>query len=332
MSGTYLDTVPNAVNCDSVITLNLTINQATSSTLNETACTDYTWAQTGVTYTMSGSYLDTVPNAVNCDSVITLNLTINNNYRDTIPVIACNFYTWSENSITYYQSGIYSDTATTVNGCDSILNIDLIINNTQRDSMRINACGSYLWAINNMSYTTTGVYLDTVPAISGCDSINVLILVIDTVNSGITQSGLVLSSNQLGATYQWLDCNNGNAPITGANSQSYTVTVNGNYAVEIGLNSCTDTSICTNIINVGVEQLELNSSLSLYPNPTKSSFTIELGQQTNYEILQIFDLSGNLIKEQQIQSNKEVIDVSKFADGIYMVKYGDVIKKLILMK
>ena len=60
--------------CDSTITLDLVINQSTSSSLTETAIDTYTL--NGVTYDSSGIYSQTINNSVGCDSTITLNLTI----------------------------------------------------------------------------------------------------------------------------------------------------------------------------------------------------------------------------------------------------------------
>ncbi len=74
-TGIYMDTVPNSKNCDSVITVNLTINSTTSS-ISPTACATYT-SPSGKVFTSSGTYSDTIPNAVNCDSIISINLTIN---------------------------------------------------------------------------------------------------------------------------------------------------------------------------------------------------------------------------------------------------------------
>ena len=75
-SGVYTFTTTTAVGCDSTATLNLTINNATTSTLDVTACDSYDW--NGSTYTASGVYTFTTTNAVGCDSTATLNLTINN--------------------------------------------------------------------------------------------------------------------------------------------------------------------------------------------------------------------------------------------------------------
>lgn len=70
-SGTYTQTIANGVGCDSVITLNLTIN-ATTASLNQTACQSFDL--NGQTYTSSGTYVQTLTNSVGCDSILTLTL------------------------------------------------------------------------------------------------------------------------------------------------------------------------------------------------------------------------------------------------------------------
>ena len=56
-------------------TLNLTINSSTSSNQTHTDCDSYDW--NGQTYTESGTYTWSGTNSVGCDSVATLELTIN---------------------------------------------------------------------------------------------------------------------------------------------------------------------------------------------------------------------------------------------------------------
>ena len=73
-SGTYTHTTTNVGGCDSVIALNLTIKNVSTSTISATVCNSYLWNAT--TYTTSGTYNRTLSNAGGCDSTITLNLTI----------------------------------------------------------------------------------------------------------------------------------------------------------------------------------------------------------------------------------------------------------------
>ena len=52
--------------CDSIHTLNLTINNSSTSSSTVTACDSFDW--NGQTYTSSGSYTWTGTNSVGCDS------------------------------------------------------------------------------------------------------------------------------------------------------------------------------------------------------------------------------------------------------------------------
>ncbi|WP_223274627.1 hypothetical protein, partial [Salibacter halophilus] len=105
-SGTYMDTIPNAAGCDSVLTINLTI-QNTTATITEIACDSYTVPSGDETYSASGSYMDTIPNSAGCDSILTINLTINNSSSATLNETACSSYTVPSGDETYSMSGTY---------------------------------------------------------------------------------------------------------------------------------------------------------------------------------------------------------------------------------
>jgi hypothetical protein len=75
-AGTYVDVIDNVAGCDSTITIDLTINNSTTSLTNITECIGYTWTD-GNTYTTSGTYNQILTNMVGCDSTATLDLIIN---------------------------------------------------------------------------------------------------------------------------------------------------------------------------------------------------------------------------------------------------------------
>jgi hypothetical protein len=84
-TGTYIQTLANAnaAGCDSVINLNLTINQPSNSTISVTNCGPYTI--NGQTYAASGTYMQMLTNAAGCDSMLHVNLTVVSNityYQD----------------------------------------------------------------------------------------------------------------------------------------------------------------------------------------------------------------------------------------------------------
>ena len=76
-AGNYVDTLSAVSGCDSLVTTTLTVNTASSSTDTHQAACDFTWID-GVTYTASNSTATFITsNALGCDSVVTLDLTIN---------------------------------------------------------------------------------------------------------------------------------------------------------------------------------------------------------------------------------------------------------------
>ena len=91
------------------------------------------------------------------------------------------------------QSGTYYDTLQTIHGCDSIIELNLIVNPIyiMQISDSISAGGSYDFFGKLLS--TSGIYYDTLQTFHGCDSIFVLNLSLTSV--GIKQ--LTMEDEQL---------------------------------------------------------------------------------------------------------------------------------------
>ena len=86
--------------------------------------------------------------------MVTLDLTINNTTYGTDVIVACDSMTWID-GVTYTSS---NNTATYVltnsNGCDSVVTLDLTINNTTYGTDVIVACDSMTW-IDGVTYTSS---------------------------------------------------------------------------------------------------------------------------------------------------------------------------------
>lgn len=185
------------------------------------------------------------------------------------------------------------------------------------------ACDSYTVPSGNATYTASGTYMDTIPNASGCDSVITINLTVDTVDTGVTVSGVTITANQSGAgvTYQWINCNAGNAIIPGETGQSYTATINGNYAVIINNNGCIDTSACPPITTVGIDQLLLKEQMALSPNPASNEVQLTFGQLLPDARIEVLGLNGQLLLHQRVQNSAQVMmDVSNLADGMYILR------------
>jgi hypothetical protein len=89
-----------------------------------------------------------------------------------INVVACDsFVSLSDNSVVYRKSGRYQDRIPNYVGCDSIVNIDLIITNPSVKTIKYNECGSATLTGTGKIVTQSGTYTDTFTGWGGCDSI-----------------------------------------------------------------------------------------------------------------------------------------------------------------
>lgn len=171
--------------------------------------------------------------------------------------------------------------------------------------------------------TVTGLvanqsHMITMTNAAGCDSVITEMVVVDAqIDLTITASAATLTSNEAGATYQWLDCTNGNMPIASQTAQMYTATATGSYAVVVTVGSCSDTSACQSVTVLGVN--ELNAVLAdLYPNPTNGNVKVLLNETGTVKYA-VMTIDGKVVFEGESAVNNFNLDLSGQAKGVYML-------------
>ncbi|HWB62956.1 MAG TPA: choice-of-anchor V domain-containing protein [Chitinophagales bacterium] len=132
----------------------------------------------------------------------------------------------------------------------------------------------------------------------------------------VTASGSLLSSSSALA-YQWyLDGN----LISGATSQSYTATQNGNYTVTTtDGNGCTATSVGYLYSTTGIPQVTNSIAFKMYPSPNEGAFTIELPSDINSADMMLLDVNGKTVYQQKLEAGKQIIHTD-LSTGMYVVK------------
>ncbi len=133
-----------------------------------------------------------------------------------------------------------------------------------------------------------------------------------------------LSQSLSPATYLW-DFGDGNTSNT--ESPSHTYSSNRTYTVSLIVEHCSkkDTINHSVTINtVGVEQVNLKSSIHVFPNPIISDLEIEINNENLDLIAQIFNSNGNLIESHELNNKKNIkLNLEFLASGLYLLKLND---------
>ena len=137
------------------------------------------------------------------------------------------------------------------------------------------------------------------------------------LDNTVSADGTSLSSNDLNATYQWIDCDTDSA-ISGATQRTFMPSTNGNYAVEVTNGTCTERSACINFSVLSTESFDTNE-INVYPNPTKSLLFIDNPFNLNLSA-EVIDISGKQILRQQSTNRTITLDINNRPSGIYFVK------------
>ncbi len=181
------------------------------------------------------------------------------------------------------------------------------------------ACDTYTWIDGNTYTSSNNSAIFNFPggSANSCDSLVILDLTINTVDTSVIQNGISLTANTATASYIWMDCDNNYSILPNETAQTFTATINGNYAVEVTENGCVDTSACYNITSVGINEFFSDINVSIYPNPTSGVITIE---GDNIIEIELMNINGQIISKIAVKEKQLDIDLSEQAKGSYLIK------------
>lgn len=154
------------------------------------------------------------------------------------------------------------------------------------------------------------------------------------VDSFIIKSGLlpldiintnnVLSTTETYATYQWYF---EGQSIPAANNQQYTAMTAGWYSVKVTNEyGCSDSTgyLVGNV--TAIQNIEsIRNQITIFPNPTHNSITLKAPLQVK---VQLMDINGKKL----LESEDKTIDISPFANGLYLLYIKDNKDNLIMVK
>ena len=187
--GDYTYNGQTVLGCDSIVHLHLSLTNYNSKVYDIERCNQpYTWPSTGEHFEEVGEYfrVDTIPGPT-CDSIVTLNLSIHQDYPNvSFNITNCDNYTWEnyggrsyiEDGQTYFagrtydHSGNYIRRYQSIHGCDSIVTMHLTINGSIVNNLPAEeGCDQVEWPEAGISFVESSTQSHLFTTVLGCDSL-----------------------------------------------------------------------------------------------------------------------------------------------------------------
>ena len=179
-SGFYQERLINSVGCDSLLNIDLTITNPSTTTFTYKRCGSVTLSGTGKVITQSGIYMDTFTGWGGCDSIIVHDVKILKNTAASVNLGFCSFVVCpTDRNVIYKKTGVYYDTIMNTGGCDSVITYNVISAKTTGEFNKT-ACTTFKMPGSGKVVTESGTYRDTLYGANSksCDSFVVINLTI----------------------------------------------------------------------------------------------------------------------------------------------------------
>jgi hypothetical protein len=170
-AGIHIDSLHSVRGCDSILVIDLEVKETRFGELNETICSDVSFDFHGTLLNTMGIYVDTLTSSIGCDSIVTLTLNVLPVKNTLLDIQICIGQTYHFNGVILDETGIYYDTLTSQNGCDSIVTLALREVETIEVDLLDTICENDFVMINEKVYDRAGDFTDTLVATGGCDSV-----------------------------------------------------------------------------------------------------------------------------------------------------------------
>jgi gliding motility-associated-like protein len=231
--------------CPPPITPDTQICLGESTTIEVATAGTFLWSNgetTGsivVTPNVTTTYTCTITYPNSTQENLSSTVTVLPSYNTTISQLICEGETYLFAGNPYNQTGNYSVINQTVNGCDSISNLNLTVNPIYTETVNQSICQGETVNFEGTSYSSPGTYQVTLNSSQGCDSVRILNL---TVLNTSSSTWNVIECGQ----YAW-------------NSQNYTTS--GSYTFTTLNNNGCDSVAQLNLTIRPIYQVTIDTAL-----------------------------------------------------------------------
>ena len=353
----------NGHGCDSIIYLKLTVITAPQQVeIKDDIC------DKDLPYRFAGKeFFDNVidykfnyPTEKGCDSIINLNVTVNQSYViDTNITICSDMLPFVFQGDTMNENGIYILKYKTVNACDSIIRVHLTIHNTSKEAVEVTVCENlFPYTFAGQSFPDEGYFTVNLKTIHGCDSIIALHIhkrLIPAKPAGIfgpTKIGkegvYVFYINQVDSfypitKYEWTVPDGCTIERTNREEDSIWVNIPDYMGLSDGIITVYAYNECGKSLPDTLRiKTYIKCTIRVYPNPviTNGTLTIEFNDMIGKNMLRITDLTGKILHQEEINVTDNHFEfqlpVNNFSSGEYFVRVQTkemaILKKIVILK
>ncbi|MEZ5001598.1 MAG: gliding motility-associated C-terminal domain-containing protein [Chitinophagales bacterium] len=173
-SGSYTSILTSVSGCDSFIYTHVSSIPFFETFIAASICQGQSYTlPDGSVVSSAGNYSSTLISVTGCDSIVHTDLTILLTYESDIDVVICQGqnYTLPDGTIVS-NSGNYTTSFTSTQGCDSIINVHISFSNLIETSFADVMCQGQNYTLPDGTVVSdSGSYISTFVTSTGCDSI-----------------------------------------------------------------------------------------------------------------------------------------------------------------
>jgi hypothetical protein len=119
-----------------------------------------------------GSYTVNYLTGIGCDSTVTYQVTQNAKDSSFVSASICSGSSYQFGSQQLTQSGLYQDTLSNMESCDSVVYLNLTVNSVYSQNQTLSICSGDSALLPGGNWVTqAGTFVDSLQSLSGCDSI-----------------------------------------------------------------------------------------------------------------------------------------------------------------
>jgi uncharacterized repeat protein (TIGR01451 family) len=170
--------------CMSNTTITFEVRDTSSTVLDMTICEGESIDFNGQVLKTTGSFRDTLINMAQCDSFVTLNLTVIESIEIVLDTSICEGEFVEFGGVMITESGMYRDTSeSSMTGCDSIVILEVSVEEISGIVIDTSICAGEIINFGGFMIDMSGTFRDTLTNAAMCDSIITLNVMVEPLSA-----------------------------------------------------------------------------------------------------------------------------------------------------